>query len=305
MTGYPYLTDKNFCGAVDSVAGSVLNVATSAGTSSLVTQFTSGRHYFIEVYSGDNAGQRFEIDEGASTATTIALDAASTHNTLTSIPANLAGDRVVIREHHTLNDLFPSTQFTSTNDPVTADRLLFYNRGTAGYDTYWLATNGGSPKWLRIGDATLADMGGRIIDPSEGWFTHPKGGAQTVVWNGMVRANAFATPLLAGSNFIGTGYPMDQSPAMRGISTGAGFSGNRNPLLADQLLFWKGYASTQAMAYFNHFLLSTGALEQWTEIGNASLTNENNLLLFKHTAGSIYKMRAPLPSYVMPMPWTP
>ena len=26
------------------------------------------------------------------------------------------------------------------------------------------------------------------------------------------------------------------------------------------------------MAYFNHFLLSTGVLEQWTEIGNATLT---------------------------------
>jgi hypothetical protein len=84
-----------------------------------------------------------------------------------------------------------------------------------------------------------------------------------------------------------------------------GFRGNRNPTLADELLFWKGFTSTQAPAYFNHFLLSHGALQHWTELSNASLLNENNLLMFKATSGSIYKMRAPLPAYVMPLPWTP
>ena len=59
------------------------------------------------------------------------------------------------------------------------------------------------------------------------------------------------------------------------------------------------------MAYFNHFLLSAGALQHWTELSNASVLNENNLLLFKPTTGSIYKMRSPLPGYVMPLPWTP
>ncbi len=39
----------------------------------------------MEVYSGDNAGQRFDIDEAASTATTIALDAVSPYNTLTGM----------------------------------------------------------------------------------------------------------------------------------------------------------------------------------------------------------------------------
>ena len=59
------------------------------------------------------------------------------------------------------------------------------------------------------------------------------------------------------------------------------------------------------MAYYNHFLLSSGAIQQWTELNNASLINENNLFLFKATAGAIYKMRVGLSAYVMPMPWTP
>jgi uncharacterized repeat protein (TIGR01451 family) len=305
MTGHPYLKDKIFCGAIDAVSGSTLDVTTSAGGVSIVAQFLPGRDYFVEIYSGDHAGHRFEIDEAASTATSIVLDAANALNTLTTIPATLTGDKAVVREHHTLNDLFPSTQFVATGSATTADRIMFYDRGTSGFQIYWLYTSGGPSKWVVSGNATLDDMGGRVVDPCEGWFTHPKGLSQELVWHGMVRANPFACPLAAGPNFIGSGYPMDQSPAMRGMTTANGFRGSRNPTQADELLFWKGYSSTQAMAYFNHYLLSHGALQQWTELGNASLLNENNLLMFKATAGSIYKMRGPLPAYVMPLPWTP
>lgn len=307
MTGHPYLKDKNFCGVVDGVVGSVLNVATSAGGSSIVAQFTPGRQYYVEVFSGDHEGQRLDIDEAASTATSIALDAASIHNTLTSFPATLAGDKVIIREHFTLNELFPSTQFIGTNDPSTADRLLFYDRTAGAYKIFWLFANSGNPYWTMTGSIPLlSSQNNRIIDPAEGWFTHPKNAAQDAVWYGMVRANPFACPLTAGPNFIGTGYPMDQTPAMRGMTTAAGFSGNRDPLHADQLLFWKGYLSTQAMAYFNHFLVSAGpSLQHWASLENALLANENNLPLFLNTAGCLYKMRSPLPGYVMPLPWNP
>jgi hypothetical protein len=206
---------------------------------------------------------------------------------------------------HTLNDLFPRTQFTATNNPSTGDRVLFYDRVAGSFKIYWLYANGGNPKWLLTNDVSLTDYSSLIVDPSDGWFTHPKGVPQEVVWHGMVRANAFACPLAQGPNFIGSGYPMDQSPAMRGMTTAAGFIGSRDPTKADELLFWKGYTSTQSMAYYNHFLLSAGALQQWTELNNASLINENNLLLFKATAGALYKMRTGLPTYVMPMPWTP
>lgn len=305
MTGHPYLRDKLFCGAVDSVGGSTLDVTTSAGGQSIVAQFIAGRKYFIEVYSGDNAGQRFEIDEGACTASSIVLDAASDLNTQTAIPASLAGDKVVIREHWTLDGLFNPAQFGSTNNASTGDRLLFYNRNTGAFDIYWLFNNGGSPRWVLLGDATLADQGGRIMEPCEGWFTHPKNGPREVVWHGMIRANPFACPLKAGPNFIGSGWPMDQSPAMRGMTTAAGFIGTRDPATADQILFWKGDTGLQSLAYYSHFLLNHGALQQWTEVGNAALVNENNDLMFHPTTGCIMRMRAGLPGFVMPMPWTP
>lgn len=305
MTGHPYLKNKNFCGTVDAVAGNALNVATSAGAESIVDQFTLGRQYFVEVYNGASAGHRFEIDEAASTDTIIALDLGNELNTQGSIPGSIVGSAVVIREHHTLNDLFPSEQFTATNSVSTADRIMPFNRTAGQFQIFWLFANGGSPRWVLSSDATLADQGARIIDCTEGWFTHPKGGAQEIVWHGMVRANPLACPLLAGPNFIGSGYPMDQSPTMRGMSVGVGFLASNNPATADQVLFWKGYTSTQSMAYFNHFLLSYGAMQQWTEVGNASLTNENNLAIFRTIAGCIYKMRTGLTGYVMPMPWTP
>ncbi len=305
MTGHPYLKDKNFCGTIDAVVGSTLNVTTSAGGSSIVAQFAPGRQYYVEIFSGDNTGHRFEINEAASTATMIALVPSHLRNTLTSIPANLTGDKAVIREHHTLNDLFPRNQFAATNNPSTGDRVLFYDRVAGAFKIYWLYANGGNPKWVLTNDVSLTDYSSLIVDPSEGWFTHPKGVPQEVLWHGMVRANAFACPLAQGPNFIGSGYPMDQSPVMRGMTTAAGFLGSRDPTKADELLFWKGYTSTQSMAYYNHFLLSAGALQYWTELNNASLINENNLLIFKATAGSLYKMRVGLPTYVMPMPWTP
>lgn len=305
MTGHPYLKDKLFCGAVDDVSGNSLDVTASAGGQSIAAQFIASRKYFIEVYSGDHAGQRFEIDEAASTTTAIALEPTSDLNTLPSIPASLAGDKVVIREHWTLNGLFSPAQFGSTNNASTADRLLFYNRNTTTYDIYWLFANAGSPKWVLLGDATLADQGGHIMEPCEGWFTHPKGSPQEVVWHGMVRANPFACPLRQGPNFIGDGWPMDQTPAMRGMTTAAGFIGTRDPATADQILFWKGDSGLESLAYYSHFLLNYGALQQWTEVGNAALANENNDLMFHPTTGSIYKMRSGLSGYVMPMPWTP
>lgn len=307
MTGYPYLKGKLFCGTVDGVTGSVVDVTTSAGGTSVVAQFQPGRQYFVEVYSGDHAGQRFDIDEVSSTANGIAIDVGSSYNTLPAIPPTLTGDKVVIREHHTMDDLFNPEQFSATTNPTTGDRLLFYDRSTAGFRIYWLLNHisSGTHRWILTGDAGLSDQGTRVIAPDEGWFTHPKGGPQEVVWCGMVRANAFAAPLQLGLNFVGSGYPMNQSPAMRGMTMAAGFTGNRNPILADQLLFWKGYNTDQSMAYYNHFLLSAGALQYWTEQGNALLTNENSLPLFKPTTGSVYKMRNALPGYLMPMPWTP
>lgn len=305
MTGHPYLKNKIFCGFVDAVVGSGLDVTTSAGGISIAAQFLPGREYFVEIYSGDHAGHRFEINEAASTAGSISLETSSSLNTLTSIPATLAGDKIVVREHYTLNDLFPTTQFAASVSMTTADRVMFSSGPNGAIHVYWLYANGGSPRWVLSGNASLNDEGGRLIGPAEGWFTHPKTTPQTVVWHGMVRANAFACPLAVGANFIGSAYPMGQSPATRGMTTANGFRGNRDPTQADSLLFWNGNTSTQAMAYFTHYLLSFGSLQQWTELNNASLLNENHILMFKPASGVIYKMRGPLPSYIMPPPWTP
>jgi hypothetical protein len=62
--------------------------------------------------SGDNAGHRFDIASFTATSVTLAKDSdlcgiAAPYNTRLDVPVNLADDTFVIREHKTLNGLFP------------------------------------------------------------------------------------------------------------------------------------------------------------------------------------------------------
>lgn len=303
----PFLKCEIFSGAVDGVAGSSLNLTASVGTGNLAGNFTVGREYYVEVISGDHEGQRFEVNEAASTITAVAIDTSSPRNTLGStIPATLAADRIVVREHLRMKDLFAPADFTHTNSPSTADRLLFHNKNTGAFQVYWLYTNGvGGPKWVDVADAGLLDSGNRAVDVCEGFFVHLKGHPATFVFTGHVRSNRMACPLVADANLLGNGWPLDMSPTTRRMRLIDGFIGAASSSGADRVQFWSEDDDSSASGYTGHFLLNAGSLQRWVGQADASLLNENSANLFNMLRAHFSQPRTPRPNYVIPNPWIP
>lgn len=130
----PFLQCSDFTGTVDLVNGVVgrnLNMTNSAGDFDLATVLASGVAYYIEVLAGDNEGQRFDVASASGSTITLAPDgvlfaATPPFNTLTTVPADLAGDLIVLRRHWTLDQLFNPSGFNATNDPTTADQVQVF-----------------------------------------------------------------------------------------------------------------------------------------------------------------------------------
>jgi hypothetical protein len=114
-----------------------------------------------------------------------------------------------------------------------------------------------------------------------------------------------AVPLSSGSNFIGGGWALDQSPVSRSMTVANAFTGSNNPALADKLQLWKGDSTPNESGYNGYFLLQAGPLNQWSPEQNASLSNENDTLLLRHLRAVFIRSRSGNAGYLMPNPWTP
>ncbi|MCE9518316.1 MAG: hypothetical protein K8R87_01915 [Verrucomicrobia bacterium] len=236
----PYISYDLFCGKVDSATGASINLTTPVGSGDLkAAMLATGKSYCLEVTGGSYAGQRFAVDISASTATTLALDATSPLNTTSPIPALAPGDYVKLHPFWTLDELFDKNAFSGSNDPLTADRVTFYDNPTQTFKVYWLLDFSSIRQWVAEGDATLTDAGGRLMDPAEGCFLTARSADTSQIFIGFVRDFPFASPLKSGFNLIGGGWPMDQSSVSRGMTTALGFTGNGNPALADKVQIWK------------------------------------------------------------------
>lgn len=298
----PFLKSAVFTGAVTSVTGASLDVAAAVGSDAIAGAMTGTIPWYIEVVSGDNEGHRFEVNELGSTATTILLETSNALNTLTTIPASLAGDRIALRPHFTLAEWLPPSKFRATNSSGTADRLMFYTGTT--FATTWLFNNGGNPKW--VNDASLTDRGTRVMDPAEAFLIQPKSTSAPAFVNlGVVRAHKFACPLKQGTRLIAGGYPMDQSPTSRGMLATNGFTSSSSSTRSDRIQIWNGDATPGATTYENHYLLNAVIFKRWVKVGDSSLTSEDNLPLFKSMRGVYFNSYVGKPDYVAPRPWTP
>lgn len=303
--GDPFLDCPVFTGTVNSAAGNIVDVTTAAGGESVKAQLISGKQYFIEVTSGDNAGQRWELNEASSGAATLVIDLSSPFNTLPTLPANLVGDHIAVRQHVTFKEVFPPAKFHATNAANTADRILVCSPGTGAYAIYWLFNNFGNPKWIDVANATFADVGVNVFDNSQGVYIHPKNAPATLVLSGQVRQNVFACPIKTGPNMITGGWPMDQSAASRALTVANGFTGGGNPLHADKVHFWAGDEIPNQEAYVAHFLLNAGGRKYLTVLSDATLINEDALPLFKSLRANFIQSMAGKSDWIMPLPWTP
>ena len=297
----PFLKSAVFAGKVDSVNGTTLEVGTAVGVADVQGAMTGTIPYYVEVTSGPHAGHRLEVDVVNSSRTQIAINLSNPLTTLTTLPATLAQAKIILLPHWTLREFMPPSDFRATNNQATADRAIQYN-GTAFVNT-WLYLNKGSPKW--VSNAALTDQGGRVMNPTEAYLVQTRAVLQDVVSLGVVRAHAFATPLRLGNQLIAGGWPMDQSPSSRLLTVANGYTGANSATRADRILIWNGDAVSGTTGYLSHYLLKTASIERWVRSGDAQLTSQNNLPIFKAMRGVYFNAYVAKPLVVSPCPWTP
>ncbi|WP_208300297.1 SdrD B-like domain-containing protein [Prosthecobacter fusiformis] len=315
----PHLKPELFSGVIASVQGNVITVATTTGAVSLNSVLSATHPAFLEITEGDNEGHRYEVDESASNAASVVVEINPARNTQATLPASLVGDRIVLRTHWTLNDLFPKNYFVSGSNSEQGDRLMFYNPVANSYDIIYLTVVSGQLRWVLEGDATQADASTRILGPGEAgaFYVHPRNNSLVMSFVGIVRSNDFAVVLNVGNNYLGGGWPIDQSPNERVMTVANGFTGARTSSASDRFLIWKGDTGIHTEGYdtgapphpvegYNtHFLYNFNGVQQWITDGNATFANENDLKLFKSTRGVIFNSRVGKKPFVMQMPWTP
>ena len=321
----PFAPKDVFSGSVKDGTTAVLDVSDSAGTGAngVAAQMANRPHY-IEIIGGTYDGHRFEVASAADQSITLAIGAA--RNTLDPIP-DLTGAAFVLRAHVVLDEIASAADFvdsvtpTNNNDVATAGRLLFYDG--FGWPVYYAYDNAGTitPKWVdseftsleNIGDSV--DEGGNdhfsIIEPCSGFYVHSKAQAVDILMVGVVRSWDFACPLNAGYNFVGSAYPIVQSPDSRDMSLSY-FAGTPDPFTADQLEFWIADGATSGIiAYDSHFRVLSGAYDHWTTQENSLLLSENGLPLFEIQRGSFIKSvsgndkSVPASVWLWPVPWAP
>jgi hypothetical protein len=310
----PFLHCPVFTGTVTSAGGSVIDLSGSAGGGDIGFLLASGASYYAEITSGENEGHRFDLVAAAGGLVTVAVDDAPASltppfNTMTgTLPADLAGDGIVIRRHWTLTEVFPPANFAATGSQSTADQIQI---GSAGQWTlYWLYDDAGTPRW--VNDVSLADRGDTVLPPGQGIFLNKRGTTGVILAHGEVRANDFMRPLSAGANLVGGGYPLDQSatgPGGRSMTPAQGFSGSRNFKQADRFLIWNGDAAVPAAGYASYFLLDgtpvQPGLVHWARVGDVNFLPQGDAPLFPGHRSAFVEVAADRHSYLTPSPWTP
>jgi hypothetical protein len=310
----PFLHCPVFTGTVTSASGSTIDLSGSAGGTDIGFLLASGTSYYIEMTSGENEGHRFDIVSASGGLVTVANDSApasltAPFNTLAGpLPADLAGDGIVIRRHRTLGEVFPPENFGASVSQSLADQIQL---GSAGQWTlYWLYDDNGSPRW--VNDVTLVDRGDTVLPPGQGIFFNNRNTTGAILAYGEIRANDFRRPLASGANLVGGGYPLDQSATGSGgraMTQAQGFLGSRNFKQADRFLIWNGDAAVPAAGYNSYFLLNGApvqpALIQWTRTGDVSLQPQGDAMLFLGNRSVFIEVAADRFDYLTPSPWTP
>jgi hypothetical protein len=136
-------------------------------------------------------------------------------------------------------------------------------------------------------------------------FFHRRDVGVTIARSGTVRTNKFATPLAAGSTFVGSGYPLNQSFNSRVMTLGAGFHGSIEVPRADQILYWLGDSVSGATGYNTDWLLDGGAPYQyWTSADDSNILSRNALKVFGGTRAAFHKTATGVPGFVVPAQWS-
>lgn len=127
----------------------------------------------------------------------------------------------------------------------------------------------------------------------------------TVVHVGKVRSNRFIQRLSAGTQLIGGGYPVAQSPEDRSMDQAGGFVAGQDSASADRLRLWVGDRTSGATGYDSFYLHLDGTAAKWVREGDANPADQSSAKLFgTHRAAFIVRHNADA-AHATESPWLP
>lgn len=300
--GYPFLRSDWFNGdATSNTADSVV----LSGTGSVTSLLSTSRPCYLEVLSGTAAGHRYEIIVAASSGNTLGLATVHERNTKSPVAGELAGAQVAVRDHQLLNMILPAGKFVTSFNPSTADKLLQWkNGGWVSFSAVDLSSAGLGKRWVGSGPAALDN---HVLAPCQGLYLCHGGANVSLTFYGSVRQNAVHCALVPGYNLVAAAFPLDQSPAARGMTPANGFIGSTNPAAANGILRWKGDATSGLEGYDSYWLLDAGipAYQHWADRTDNSVQSQNNTNLFPASRAAFIQCQAGNIGWMIPAGWTP
>ena len=298
--GIVFLNKDVFRGKVDSVTGTSVNVATASGSTSIVGSMTPGKQHYLEVISGANEGKRYEVNEAACTATTIAVDAGVT------VP-DLTGSLVALRVHRTLGDVFLPANFQGATGVNTAAQVQFYNPTTKAYTVYYNLQVGTTiDKWVLAGDSSLADRANTVIPPGEGMLVRTRSQTGFVFQAGMVRDTKFMAIIKGGTNnLMSNGYPLNEGPGQRGFLQANGFVFSTVQNNADRTLRFEGDYTQGGVGFRTYHYFGAGNNKWWVRSNDSSLVNRNNEGYLEACRAFFFNAKGDHLQHIEDRPWTP
>lgn len=273
-----------FSGGVITPSGvtgsSIVNVA--GGTDlNMGAPLDAGKLYYLEILrvpgTVDCLGARFEVNVAAtklSANNTVTLNLGSPTNTATAVP-DLSGCSFVIREHVTVLQVFGgqgNVLLQGATDPQNADQVLFFDRVSRSYRTYWLRNNSGVTQWRSLNPADADEYSGMPIRPGEGLLVLRRAGALTLRHTGTVRTTPFRHALPAGPALVSHGSPADRTPAMGDMTVAAGWKGTGSSGSADVVQIWDG------TSFHSYWLRAntSGSTQEWRSVVPTDATDYTN-----------------------------
>ena len=207
------------------ISTSTSGLLTISGAATIGSTLDASSAYYVEITSGVNEGDRFDVDVATTKSAnnaTVKLATSSSRNTASST-INLAGQSLVLRKQVTLDQFRQSLTGTLKGDDgsaLQADTVYIHN-GTA-FDVYWLAAD--LQSWVT--DADPEDHRYDIIAPGQGFLFYKRGTAATFTSVGYVRNNSYKQVIPAGFKMNAPGFPRSYTPTTLGGSLNQGWSLN-------------------------------------------------------------------------------
>ncbi|MBB5039016.1 lectin-like domain-containing protein [Prosthecobacter dejongeii] len=230
---------------------------------------------YLEVRDGAYAGHRYDIRSMVGQTISLALD--SPHSTLASLPADLAGARVVIRPHVTLNQVFPKTHLQGAYSSTQADQVLTFEQ--LEWKRHWLELSSTRHEWRPTGDSTQTSDDDMIIPPGTGVMVKIASQPVTYTLTGHVRTGVFVRPLDQTHNLLALPWPVDATPQQLQFAATQGFTAGKNSSVSDQLQLWAGDSTPGASIYTVYWLRQSSTTGAWMPRADASAPDVSATLL--------------------------